>query len=58
MSNKHKKVSRNLNYIEHFFILVSVITVCISIYAFASLFGIPIGIMSSEMGIKIFVIAA
>ena len=58
MSNKHKKVSRNLNYIEHFFILVSVITGCISISAFASLFGIPIGIMSSEMGIKIFVIAA
>ena len=46
-SRKHKKVFTTLNYIEHFFILASVIMGCISISAFASLLGIPIGITSS-----------
>ena len=44
LSRKHKKVCTALNYIEHFLILASTITGCISISAFASLFGIPIGI--------------
>ena len=47
MSKKHKKVCTTLNYIEHFLILASTITGCISISAFASLLGIPIGITSS-----------
>ena len=34
-----------LNHIEHFLILASTITGCISISDFASLVGIPIGIM-------------
>ena len=34
MSKKHKKVCTTLNYIEHFLILASAITVCISISAF------------------------
>ena len=46
MSEKHKKVCTNLNYIEHFLILASEITGCISISAFACLLGIPIGITS------------
>ena len=52
MSRKHKKVCTTLNYIEHFLILPSTITRCISISAFASLIGIPIGITSSAIGFK------
>ena len=58
MSKKHKKVCITLNYIEHFLILASTITGCISISAFASLLGIPIGNMSSAIGLKICEIAA
>ena len=42
-----------LNYIEHFLILASTITECISIFAFASLIGIPIAITNSAIGLKI-----
>ena len=58
MSKKHKKVCTTLNYIEHLLILASTITGCISISAFASLVGIPIGITSSTIGLKICAIAA
>ena len=40
MSKKHKKVCTILNYIEHFLILASTNTGCVSISAFASLVGI------------------
>ena len=53
MSKKHKKVCTTLNYIEHFLILASTITRCVSISAFASLIGILIGITSSVIGLKI-----
>ena len=53
MSKKHKKFCTTLNYIEHFLILVSIITGCVSIFAFASLVGIPIGITSSAIRLKI-----
>ena len=56
MSKKHKKVCTTLNYIEHFFILASAVTGCVSIFAFASLVGIPIGIISSAVGLKIYTI--
>ena len=42
MSRKHKKVCATLNYIEHFLILGSTNTGCVSISAFASLVGIPL----------------
>ena len=58
MSEKHKKVSITQNYIEHFLILASTITRCISVSAFASLLGIPIGIVSPAIGLKICAIAA
>ena len=58
MSRKHKKVCTTLDYTEHFFILPSGITATVSISNFASLFGIPIGIASSAMGLKICAIAA
>ena len=44
MSKKHKKVCRVLNYIGHSLIVISTITGCVSVSAFASLVGIPIGI--------------
>ena len=47
MSKKHKEV---LNYINHSLIVISTITGCVSISAFASLVGIPIGIASSTIG--------
>ena len=58
MIEKHKKVCETLNYIEHFLILGSTITGCVSISVFASLVGIPIGITSSSIRLKIFPITA
>ena len=52
MSKKHKDFVQ-LNYIEHIFILDSTISGCVSISAFTSLVGIPVGIMSSAIGLKI-----
>ena len=57
MSRRHKKVFVTPKYIEHFLILASTITRCISISAFAFSLGIPIGITSSAIGLKIFAIA-
>ena len=42
MSRKHKKVRITLNYVEHFLILASATTGCISFSAFPPLIGIPI----------------
>ena len=58
MSKKHKKVCTTLNYIEHFLILGSTTTGCVSFSAFASSVGIPIGITSSAIGLKICAITA
>ena len=58
MSKKHKKVCITLNYIQHLLILAFTITECVSISAFASLVGIPIGITSSAIGLKICSITA
>ena len=54
MSKKHKKVCRILNYIDHSLFVISTITGCVSISAFASLVGIPIGITSSAIRLKKF----
>ena len=58
MSQKHKKVCTILTFIEQSLILASTITGCISTSAFASLFGVPIGITSSAIGLKICAITA
>ena len=58
MSKKHKKVCRVLNYTDHLLVVISTITGCVSIFAFASLVGIPIGITSCAIGLKICVITA
>ena len=52
MSKKHTKVFRVLNYIDHSLIVISTITGCVSISVFASLVGIPIGIISSAIVLK------
>ena len=55
LSRKHKKVCTTPNYIEHFLILASAITQCISISVFASLFGIlkqDLKICAKAAGIK------
>ena len=54
MCKKNKKICTTLNNIEHIFILASRVTGCISISAFASLVGIPLGITSSAAGLKLF----
>ena len=53
MRKKHKKVCRVFSNIYHLLIVISTITGCVSISAFASLFGIPIGVLSSVIGLKI-----
>ena len=58
MNQKHKKVFTTLSYIEHFLILVSIITGCNSISVFTSLLGILIEITSAAIGLKICAIAA
>ena len=58
ISKKHKMVCTTLNYIEHFLILGSAVTGCVSISAFPSLVGIPIVITGSAVGLKICVITA
>ena len=57
MSMKHKKVCRVLNYIKHVLILVSTVTGCASISAFASLVGL-VGVTGSAVRLKICVITA
>ena len=58
ISKKHKKVCTTLDYVEHFLIVGSAITRCVSISAFASLVGIPIGITRSAVGLKLCVTTA
>ena len=58
MSEMHKKTCKYWNYVEHLLILVSTVTSCVSSSAFASLVAIPVGILSSEVGIKICAITA
>ena len=52
MSRKHKKVCTTLTYIQPFLILASAITGCISIFVFASLLGISMGITIYAIGLK------
>ena len=53
MSKKHKKVCATFNYIENLLISASVVTGCFLISDFASLVGIPIGVLSSVIELKI-----
>ena len=58
MSRKYKKVCTALHYTEHFITFTSTITGFSSISDFVSLLGIPIGIPSSAIRLKICAIVA
>ena len=58
MTRKHEKVCTTLNYINHFLNLASTSTRCISIFAFASLLGIPIRNAIYEIRLTICAIGA
>ena len=58
MSEKYRNTYKYLNYVENLLILVSTITGCKSISAFASLADITVGITSSAVGINIYKIIA
>ena len=52
LGKKDKKVPTIFSYIEHFLVLVSVITGCVSTSAVTSLVGIPTGFTSFRGRIK------
>ena len=58
MSTKHKRVCTTLNYVEHLLFLPFAFSGCLSIFAFASIVGIPIGITSLAVGLKVFAVTA
>ena len=58
ISTKHEEVCKALYYFEHFLVFVSAVSGCFSISAFASLVGVPVGIASSTVGLKICAITA
>ena len=55
MNKKHKKVCRVLNYIDYLLIVIVIYTITgwVSISVFPSLMGIPIGIASFTIELKI-----
>ena len=53
MSKKHRNGCRFLNYIENSLIVTSTITGCVSISAFPSLVGVPVGITCSAIRLTI-----
>ena len=57
MRKKHERVCAAINYIAQFLILVSAVLDVLS-YAFASLIGVPTGIRSSVVGLKICALTA
>ena len=58
MSEKHKKICKCLNYVQHLLILASTITDCVLISAFVSLVCVPVDIVVSAVGLKICAIIA
>ena len=56
LSKKHENVFRVFNYIDQSLIVISTITGCVSISAFASLVGISIRITCSAIGVQMCVI--
>ena len=56
MSKKHEKTCKILKYIEHLLVIISTITRCVFISAFASLVRISIAVTSSAIEAKICVI--
>ena len=56
MSEKNKKACRALNYFEDFLGFICAVSGCVSISAFASLGGVPVAIVSSAVGLRIYAI--
>ena len=52
MNEKHKKVCRDLKYCEDFIIFISAVSGCVSVSAFALLFGVAVGITGSAVALK------
>ena len=53
LNEKHEKVCGALDYFKHFLIFVSAVHGCVTTSAFALLDGIPAGIASSALELKI-----
>ena len=53
-SEKYKKTCKYLSHVEHLLILASIITCCVSMFAFASLVCVPVGITAITARIKKF----
>ena len=49
LSKKYNNTCKYLNYVQHLFILVSTVTGCVSMSAFASIVSFPIDITSSPV---------
>ena len=58
MSEKHNKICKYLNYVEHLLIFVFIVTGSVPIFQFASLVCALIGNASSAVGIKTYEITA
>ena len=52
MSKKHEKVCRGLKYFQLCLIFISAVSGSISVFAFASLVGVPVAITSSAVWLK------
>ena len=52
MNKNYKTPCKYLNYVENLPILVSTVTGCVSIFVFASLVCVTVGITSSAVGLK------
>ena len=53
MSEKHKKLCRDLNYFEYFLIFYFAVVNVVQISAFVSLAGVCVDITNSAVGLKI-----
>ena len=53
MSERHITICRALNYFENTHLFTSAVIGCVSISAFASLVGVPVGTTSSAVGLNI-----
>ena len=58
MSERHITICRALNYFENTLLFTSAVIGCVSISAFASLVGVPVGTTSSAVGLNICAITA
>ena len=56
MIEMHKKMCKTLSYFESFLIFISVVSGCVSISAFDSLVGFPVGILSFTVRLKLKII--